>query len=425
MRRLAIIGPDQQRLEWLERIGQTRDFEVEPLLAREKVRFAAGFDVDALLDEARRHLAQLHVDGITTFWDFPSSCLVPILAAERGLPHAPLRAVVNVEHKYWSRLTQQRVAPDDTPAFAAVDVFADDAGALPPLDYPFWLKPVKAASGHLGFRIDSDGDLRAAITRLRAEIHRLGAPFEAVMERVDDLPEEVAARGGCAAIAESILEGEQCTLEGHVHDGEIQVHGIFDIHRAADGSTFTHYTYPSRRSEAARARMHAIASELLREIGYDHAAFNIEFFVDEDAGRARVLEINSRISQEHSYLMKWVDDTTNLEVMAEAALGDEPDIEVRSGRARVAGKFFVRRDEDAILAAVPDDERIAALERRFAPCVIELVAQPGDRLSALRDQEPHSYVVAYVHLGADDLEELYDTHAQVMEQLDLRFEPVD
>lgn len=422
MRELGVVGLDERRGGWLEHLGDEHGFSVRPVLEFAKVRHARRFDIERLLAEGREQLQQLPVAGITSYWDFPSSCIVAVLDQEFGLPGPDLRAVVTFEHKYWSRLLQKKVAPDDTPAFAAVDVFADPLDGGPPLPYPFWLKPVKSYSSHLGFRVRSDEEYRHAIDAMRVGIHRLGDPFQQILDRLDDLPEEVARIGGTGAIAEGLIEGAQCTLEGHIHAGEVRIHGVFDIHRGPDGSTFTHYTYPSRLSDSARDRMAAIATDLVTAAGFDDGAFNIEFFVDEAQGRSWILEVNPRISQEHHFLMQWVDGTTNLEVMAKTALGEEPGLHPREGAAALAAKFFVRRQEDARVTRVPDQARISEIEQRHAPCVVEVIVEPGELLSELPDQEPYSYLVAYVHLGADDEEELQERYRRVVEDLDLGFE---
>lgn len=417
---LAVIGLRPHRVSWLERIGEERDFEVRSILPYDLVRRAESYDIDELLARARAGLAEKKATGIATYWDFPSSCLVPILAQEHGLPTAGLRAAVSFEHKYWSRLLQQQVAPEDTPEFAAVDVFTASADDLPPLPFPFWLKPVKSYAGHLGFRIDSVDAYRHALRELRTGIDRLGAPFQNVLDRIDDLPSEVAEIGGRGAIAEQIIDGQQCTLEGHVCDGEVDIHGIFAIERGQDGSTFTHYLYPSHVSESARTRMRGTVTGLMQAAGYDDAAFNIEFFIDEHAGRAWILEVNPRISQEHSHLMDWVDGATNLEVMAQIALGRRPTLLVGEGASKVAAKFFVREWQDAIVASVPDGDRVRALEERHAPCAIEVTVREEDRLSELPDQEAYSYVVAYVYLGRDSEEELHAVYDAVVEEMALQ-----
>lgn len=424
MQDLAAIGLSDRQCDRLQRIGDEHGFRVYPILPYAKVRRAKRFHLTELLTVARARLDARTVDGVTTLWDFPSSCLAAILAEEAGLPTPGLRAVATFEHKYWSRLVQQRVAPRHTPAFAAVDPFDDTLlDGEPPLPFPFWLKPVKSYSGHLGFRVRGSDEFAGAIEALRGGIHRLGRPFQETLDQLDELPQQVAAIGGAGAIAEAIVDGDQCTLEGYVYDGEVHVYGIFDIHRAEDGSTFTHYTYPSRLSEDARARMTRIATALVTEVGFDNAPFNIEFFIEQD--RTWILEVNPRVSQEHSHLMDWVDDADNLLVMAQTALGQHPTLQPGQGACRRAAKFFLRRTEDGVAAAVPDEERLAEIEGQHPFCAIELLVDQGDRLAELRDQEPYSYLLAYVYVGGADERELDERYHQVVDALDLRFEAVE
>ena len=421
-RTLGVIGWDDDRGDRLRRVGDEQGFAVRPVLDLARVRYLRRWSFEDLLDEARQRLRDEPVDGVATYWDFPSSCIAAILAEDQGLPGPGLPPVVTFEHKYWSRLLQQKVAPKDTPRFAPVDVFADPVADGPSLPYPFWVKPVKSFSGLLGFRVADDVQWCDAIRHLRAGIERLGGPFQQVLDRVADVPEPVTRLGGSGAIAEEIIDGDQCTLEGHVHDGEVEVHGVFDIHRAADGFTFTHYTYPSKLPVGARERMRTIAVDLVTAAGFDQGGFNIEFFVDTEGERTWILEVNPRISQEHDRLMAWVDGVTNLQVMARTALGDHPGLEVRGGPCALAAKYFVRCERDATITRVPDAERLAEIEARFAPCVVELLVERGDRLSELPEQEPYSYLLAYVHLGADDEAELSDRYEAVTLALDLGFD---
>jgi biotin carboxylase len=421
-RTLAVVGLDRQHRPSLERLGAEHGFRVRGALGKDRVRRAATYDMERLLADANAELGDAAVDGIACYWDFPGSCLTALLAEQRGLPTPGVRAIVTAEHKYWSRRVQQAAAPEDTPSFTAVDVFAGSAATEPPLDYPFWLKPVKSYSSHLSFRIDHPDDLAHAVARLRDGIARLGVPFQQVLDRVEGIPREIAAVGGVAAIAEEIIDGDQCTLEGYVHDDEVHTHGIFDIHRAADGSTFTSYSYPSNLAEGDRERMRAVATDVMQGMGHHDGAFNIEFFRDVAAGRTWILEVNPRISQEHASLMAWVDGASNLQIMAQAALGDPPGLQPRQGTCEAAGKFFVRRGRDAVVTGVPDPARIAELEDRFAPCRIEVDVEVGQRLSEMTDQEPYSYAVGSVYVGARDREALQRRYDEVVDALDLRFD---
>jgi hypothetical protein len=420
-RTLAVVGLHETYRPLLEQMGKVHDFEVVPVLTGDRVLHAASYDIDELLQAAEDDVADLDVDGITSYWDFPSSCIAAIIAEERGLPTPGLAAVAAFEHKYWSRLLQAEVAPDDTPGFAAVDVYAEGHLDDPPLPYPFWLKPIKAYASQLGFYVDGPEVLEDALGQMRRKIGRLGSPFQKVLGRLDDLPEKVAMVPGDWAIAEGIIEGHQCTVEGHVHDGEVSLHGVFDIRRADNGSTFTDYVYPSQLPEGQRMRMQTISTDLLAAARFDNAPFNIEFFVDDDADRTWVLEVNPRISREHANLMQWVDGSTNLQVMAQTALGEEADLERGDGSSATARKHFHRRWEDGFVEHVPTRDEVAAIEERHAPCVIELVAEAGKRLSQIEDQEPYSYELADLYLAGASEEDVEEKRRAVVDELDIRF----
>ncbi len=67
--------------------------------------------------------------------------------------------------------------PEVVPKFCGIDPFADDPLSQVTLDYPFWLKPVKAFSSHLGFKIETSAQFEEAIKEIRAGIRQLGDAF--------------------------------------------------------------------------------------------------------------------------------------------------------------------------------------------------------------------------------------------------------
>lgn len=391
------------------------------LLTYRELRKARAVDIVELLSRAERQLTASDVepDGIATYWDFPSSSMVPILCERRGLPTAGLAATLRCEHKYWSRRLQAEVAPEDTPAFRAVDPRDDDAADRVDLETPYWLKPVKSYSSHLSFRIDGDEELEHALQEMDRRIDRIGRPFQWTLDQLDGLPADVAAVGGTHAIAEETIDGQQCTVEGHAIDGEVHVHGVFDIHRKGNSSSFSHYRYPSRLPEGAVERMHAISAAVLDRSGYHTGAWNIEFFHDPEADRTWILEVNPRISQEHTDLTAWVDGTSNLEVMVSAALGRAPRLTPGAGEHGVAVKRFLRTTEDGTVTRVPAAAELADIETRFAPCRVSVEVHEGDRLSELEEQESYSYELAYVYLAGEDDEELTRRFHDVAEALPL------
>jgi hypothetical protein len=90
--------------------------------------------------------------------------------------------VLKCEHKYWSRLEQQKVI-DEYPSFGLVQL--GDEWPPPNVSYPLWLKPIKAFSSELAFKVATDEEFASAMVDMREGIERLGDPFEAVLRRVE------------------------------------------------------------------------------------------------------------------------------------------------------------------------------------------------------------------------------------------------
>ncbi|MBW3590953.1 MAG: D-alanine--D-alanine ligase, partial [Actinobacteria bacterium] len=242
---LFVIGFNEFHRPLLEAVTETQGCNFHPLLRQEELLNSERIPIRQLVQEAHRRLDEFEgsVDGVCTYWDFPASCIVSIVAEERGLPHVPIEAILRCEHKYWSRVEQQKVIPNHVPRFVAVDPFAEPEQIE--LDFPFWLKPVKSFNSYLGFYIGGPEDLEYAIGRIRAEIGHLAEAFNDVLAHVD-MPPEIAAVDGWHCIAEEIVSGgRQCTIEGYEYAGEMHFLGVIDSHRHPGKSTFSHYQYPS------------------------------------------------------------------------------------------------------------------------------------------------------------------------------------
>jgi hypothetical protein len=419
---IHVVGLDDFNGQKLKRIDLPDGLAVHGLMAYEEVKGRDTIDFDRLLETgcARLRAGGVPVDGVIGWWDFPTTSLVPQLCRAFGLPGPSLESVLKCEHKYWSRLVQREAVPDYVPGFCAVDPFAEAPLDQIPLDYPFWIKPVKGFASQLGFRIGSDADFERAIGIIRQEIGRLGDPFDALLHKVD-LPDEVASVGGHFCIAEEIIGGRQCTLEGYVHKGEVHIYGVVDSIRLPNRSSFQRYQYPSRLPKRVQRWMEAVTRRVMAHIGYDEATFNIEFFWDPKRRRLWLLEINPRLSQSHADLFEKVHGVPHFQIMTDLALGREPHWVGRKGPANCAAKFFLRRFADARVTAVPDTATVRQIEADFPGTEIDVRVKPGTVLSDLHDQDAYSYEIADVFLGAHDQQELLRTFQAVRKRLKFRF----
>lgn len=426
---IFVLGADPFHTDLLESLRGAESLEFRPLLTYDAVVHPADdFSFTDLLERAERELAAHSgsVGGVLGYWDFPSTCLAAVLNRRHDIPSARLDAVAKCEHKYWARLEQQTVVPDMVPRFALVDPFAEDPLAGADIDYPFWIKPVKAHSSYLGFRIESRADLDAHLPAIRANIAHFGNPFDEFLSLVEP-PSDLPKAGGNTCIAEEIVSlRRQCTLEGYVQDGRVVVYGIVESLRSGRFlSSFESYRYPAGLDETLRETMVAVADAVMTRVGYDNAPFNMEFFFDETAGVVRLLEVNARISKSHSPLFQMVDGVSHQQVAVDLLLGRSPLLPYREGRFAVAAKFMIRTYTDGVIRRVPDAAEIRRLQEEFPEAGLRLHVKPGMRLAHLPYQDSYSFELAELFLGAADDRELDRKYCRARELLTFEIDALD
>jgi biotin carboxylase len=423
-----VVGLDDVHGAQLKALPGSDRYRFHALFSHRQIKQAAQFPVQEMLDlgSARLRAFAQGVDAVIGYWDFPVSTLLPLLRSSVGLPGPSLESVLKCEHKYWSRRLQHEVVPAQVPAFAALDPFTADPQAGVSLPFPFWIKPVKAVLSQLGFAVTDAAGLEHALGRIRAGIARFAVPFNLILARAT-LPPGIAAVDGFHCIAESMIaSGRQCTVEGYAWHGDVVCYGVVDsLREGPQGSSFTRYQYPSTLPPPVIARMATTCRRLMRHIGYDDAPFNIEFYWDADSDRLWLLEINPRISKSHAPLFQMVDGCYHHQVNLDLALGRRPDFPHRQGRYRCAAKFMLRHYGDARVVRVPSAAELDDLLADQPDAAIEILVEPGMRLSSLRNQESYSYEVAAVFLGGDDEQDLEARYRRLRERMPLTFEPAE
>ena len=430
MNNVFVVGLDPFHLDLLRTLDSGNRYRFLPLFDHDEVVHPPGVEyppLDGLVDRALETFREQPggADAVIGYWDLPTSLIAPLVAHEAGLPGAPLEAVAKCEHKFWSRTEQAAVLPDLVPRFQSVDPFAEDPERQLEIDYPFWLKPVKAHSSYLGFYIDGPMTFRLHLPAIRKGIGIMAEPLNAFMAHVD-APDAIRAVDGYHCIAEEIVSsGFQCTLEGYGWGDEVEIFGVVDsIRSGKHHSCFARYQYPSKLPAGVQARMIEAARTFIRHIGYRGAAFNIEFFWNSHEDSIQLLEVNSRISKSHSPLFLMVDGAVNQKVVLELALGRRPDFPHRAGRHALAAKFMLRYFEDGIIERVPTGSDIERVRQAHPDARVRVLADRGKRLSDLTLQDSYSYEIAEIFLGAERQKELLDAYLQVCERLDFRVRPI-
>ena len=428
MKNIFVMGLESFNLALLNTLSNAGDYRFHELLSYHEAVPAHSRDVDlnGMLDLAEDRLTAFSdkVDAIISYWDFPTSVIRPILCHRHGLVAPGLDAVAACEHKFWCRTEQRQAIPEFTPRFCAVDPFADDPLSQVSIPFPFWIKPVKAHSSYLGFKIRNASEFRDCLPVIRANIGHFGVPFDDFLEMVD-VPNEVAGIGGHHCIAEEIISaGRQCTLEGYVCRGEVVVYGVVDsIRSGKHRSCFARYQYPSQMPRRVQDRMIGAARRFLKHIGYDNAPFNAEFYWHPATDEIRILEVNTRISKSHCPLFMMVDGESHHKVAIEVALGRRPDFPHRQGAHRVAAKFMLRVFKDGTVERIPHDDDVRRFKQRFPDGLTRTLATEGMRLAHLPYQDSYSFEIAEIFLGADSQSELLENYRTALQLLPFRLTP--
>ena len=165
MNNIFVFGADEFNLAQMRSLDGAQGYGFHELFNHREVKTGPEFPVEALHKGALEQLKNFtgSVDAIVGYWDFPVSTRLPLLHQPFGLPSPGLEAVLECAHKYWSRLEQRRIIPEYIPNFCALDPFVDNTEQQITVDYPFWIKAMKAASSHLGFKVRNDAELEPAI----------------------------------------------------------------------------------------------------------------------------------------------------------------------------------------------------------------------------------------------------------------------
>lgn len=419
-----IIGFDQFNKKKLEKLPQARECTFHSALDVSDIRGVASFDIKALIEKAIKTIesAGTSVDGVATFYDFPGTDLVPILAKHFNTPGPSIESVLKCENKYWSRLEQQKVIPAHIPQFQAVDPFDNEAFAKIGILPPFWVKPMKAFKSFLSYQINGERHFYETMLEIQKHIDYIGEPFRYIMENYGEIPEEIVMMPE-SCIAESPIGGFQCTLEGYCHHGTVVGYGIVDSIREEDSSSFARYQYPSMLPTEIQHRMIDIARSAITEIGLDNSPFNIEFFYDQTSDQVYLLEINPRISQAHTDMFEKIHGMSHHHIMTELALGRKPGVMEKKGDFNIAGHFMVRTQVEGTVLEVPSEEEKERVKKLFPQTEMKILVKKGERLAELSAvQDSYSYEIANIFIGARDELEMLERYQSTMEILTFRIE---
>lgn len=415
-KQVFIIGLDDFNLQKLKSLPEAEECDFHAALEISEIRNVEQYDMEKLISLCFERIDQHgHIDAIASYFDFPGTVLVPVLAQKYGIPGPNLESVLKCEHKFWSRMEQQKVIPDHIPMFRAFDPFDDHAYDNLEMIPPFWIKPNKSFRSFLAYRISSESHFYEVLPTIRENIHFMVEPFQKLMQMYD-IPEEVSEMEE-TCIAESMISGHQCTLEGYVHNGNVVSYGVVDSLREENRSSFSRYEYPSVLPQEVQFRMADVTRRAIQQIGLDNSAFNVEFFYNQTADEVYLLEINPRISQAHTDIFEKVHGVSHHSIMLNLALGRKPKTLYYNGDFNRAAHFMLRTFEHGRIQKVPTRNEINILKKFIPGFEVKFPVKEGMHTSDMQGQDSYSFELANIFIGGRDQAELVEKYNKCLEGL--------
>lgn len=420
-KQVFIIGLDEFNLQKLQNLPQAQNCTFLPALHTSEMRDVEAYDIKELIKLCYQRIEENgSIDAIASYYDFPGSILVPVIAEKFDIPGPSLESIMKCENKYWSRLEQNKVISEHIPIFKAFDPFDEKAFETLGIIPPFWVKPIKSFRSMLAYRINGEAQFYECMKEVQEQIDFISQPFQDFM-LIYHLPEEFASMKE-TCIAESIIAGHQCTLEGYVYKGRVVSYGLVDSIREANSPSFARYEYPSALPQEIQFRLADVTRRIINQIGLDNCAFNAEYFYDQTADEVYLLEINPRISQAHGDIFEKVHGVSHHSIMLDLAIGQKPKTLAYNGPYNKAANFMLRIFETGRVNKVPSEEEMNRLKSTIPGLEIKLRVAEGMHLDDLLGQDSYSFELANIFIGGRDQQELVEKYERVVDGLTFEIE---
>ena len=315
----------------------------------------AWFDMERFVDLAALKARLLGARGVVSNHDQFGALTAALLAERMGWPGTPVEAVLACQHKLYAREVLEKVVPEANIPSRRLDTCYGEP--IPSgIDYPVYAKPIKASFSVLARQVHSQAEL-TELTRFGPwelwVIRHLVEPFEKIVRK--RLPDAGTAH---SLILETPQRGRQYCLDGYVFDGDYRRLGVVDSIMYPGTDAFMRFDYPSRLSAGVQDQADRVASRFLKEIGFTHGLFNMEFIHDEHSDQIKVIEFNPRMASQFSDLYARVDGIDPHEMALALAHGLDPQtLPTRPHTEGCASSFVYRSFEPSAAVAMPSGSR--------------------------------------------------------------------
>ncbi len=337
-----------------------------------------GFDLERFAQRMATKGRRQGWAGVVSHHEQFGALAAALVAEKLSLPGTPVTAILACQHKLHAREVLRQVYPEASLEFESLDVcYGDD---IPQgLQYPAYVKPVKAAFSVLARRVNSREELQRHTRfgwRELWVIRRLVEPFERVSRA--RLPQAGTAH---RMLLERPMIGAQYNLDGWVFNGQAQALGVVDAIMYPGTQAFMRWELPSRLPAHVQQRALDVAQRFLQAVGFTQGLFNMEFFHDAASDRLTVIEFNPRLASQFSDMYRHVLGMDPHEMSLALAMGQDPASLPRTvPTAGAAASLIYRAFEPGAHPPMPRATQRRALQQQFPESMLFMQPKSGQAL---------------------------------------------
>lgn len=415
MKKIIVVAPNPWSFQEIKKrssqyvfIFYEGEFQKTKLGVLSKLRLLSGINFNKEVDKLVGFAKSIAADGIIGVDEF-LSCLIVSKANERlGLPHNDLSLELTLQHKFYSRELQQSIIPEHVPKYSLWK-------GPETMKTPYFLKPIRGSASILASAINNSSDLtkyEAISFGKKVFLKALLRQFNLLCLNHANLPVVDSP-----LIAEELISGVQLTVEGFVQNEENHIVGIVDsVMYPGSRLSFKQFDYPSKLPADVQDRLRRITEKFIREIGYKHGFYNIEYFYVPETDEIKIIEINPRMAFQFTDLYEKVDGINTFDVFLQLVTGSKATLKFREGQHKVATSFVRRTFEDGLVQVAPTQSELDLIEKEFGTRIL-LQANPGQWLSSDYFQDVQSFRLMTVNIGGESQVELNNKNLLIEERL--------
>ncbi len=347
-----------------------------------------------------------------------SAIFAVIIAKNTGKRFASVQSIINSQNKYISRRIQRDTIPEHTPSFClALDYLRDPSR----LETPFFIKPVRSNISFGTHTISSPEELHACIATESLEIARHNQYFLDALSVNPKYMDPFNIQTCNAFLCEDLIQGSQVTVDGFVHDGQVEFIGMTKASYYSGSNSFSHHEFPYRFNPGLEQAIHQALKKLIPALGLNNSFFNMELRADEDRNTFAIIEVNSRIAFQFAKTIESVTGFDPLHLLCDVAVGREPQYEKMTKKTFTScWNFELHSFSDQKILKTPTQSGFQELHIRFPEVHIRNLIQENTQLSDYK-HNPESFRYCMLDIPGNSRAEIMDKYSQVVSLLGYEF----